>query len=241
MDHVPISKAVEASGALPGLYPPVTIEGRHYVDGVLLKTVHASVALESGAELVLAVNPIVPVDTSRAVEDGVMRRGKLIDRGLPTVLAQSVRTLIRSRLEAGIAKYRQQYPESDVILFEPRREDYTMFFTNVFSFADRRQVCELGYLRTRASLRDRRDEIEPVLRRHGLSLRPGVLEEEGRAVWDCVAELDRLPERPAPRERKALRARREGVAARLDGALDRLDDLLAGADDEPPEQVSGVA
>ena len=46
LDHVPISTAVQASTALPGLYPPVLIDGRYYVDGVLLKTVHASVALE---------------------------------------------------------------------------------------------------------------------------------------------------------------------------------------------------
>lgn len=250
MDHVPISKAVEASGALPGLYPPVTIEGRHYVDGVLLKTVHASVALESGADLVLAINPIVPVDTTRSVEEGVMGRGKLIDRGLPTVLAQAVRTLIRSRLEAGIAKYRRQYPDADVVLFEPRREDYTMFFTNVFSFADRRKVCELGYRRTRASLSERREELEPILRRHGLALRPGVLEDAERTVWDCVADLGRAPERPAVRERKAARERRErragrerrdAVTARLDGALDRLDLLLAEAADEPAEPISGVA
>jgi hypothetical protein len=31
--HIPISKAVQASSALPGLYSPVEIEGRHYVGG----------------------------------------------------------------------------------------------------------------------------------------------------------------------------------------------------------------
>ena len=50
-DHVPISKAVQASAALPGLFPPVEIEGRYYVDGVLKKTLHASEALEEGARL----------------------------------------------------------------------------------------------------------------------------------------------------------------------------------------------
>ena len=97
LDHVPISLAVQASTALPGLYPPVEIDGRHYVDGVLLKTVHASVALDAGADLVLCVNPIVPVDTVRSVDLGVMRRGRLTDRGLPTVLAQTFRTIIQSR------------------------------------------------------------------------------------------------------------------------------------------------
>ena len=35
LDHVPISKAVQASAALPGLFPPVRIGGRYYVDGAL--------------------------------------------------------------------------------------------------------------------------------------------------------------------------------------------------------------
>jgi NTE family protein len=37
-DHVPISEAVKASTALPGLYPPARIGGRDYVDGALKKT-----------------------------------------------------------------------------------------------------------------------------------------------------------------------------------------------------------
>jgi predicted acylesterase/phospholipase RssA len=37
LDRVPISQAIQASSALPGLYPPVVIDGRHYVDGVLIQ------------------------------------------------------------------------------------------------------------------------------------------------------------------------------------------------------------
>ena len=55
----------------PGTGLPVEIEGRHYVDGVLNKTVHASVAFEHGAGLVICVNPIVPVDTARAVAEAI--------------------------------------------------------------------------------------------------------------------------------------------------------------------------
>jgi len=36
-DHVPISKALQASAALPGLFPPVCINGRQYVDGALTR------------------------------------------------------------------------------------------------------------------------------------------------------------------------------------------------------------
>lgn len=254
-DHVPISKAVQASAALPGLYAPVTIDGRHYVDGVLLKTVHASVALDAGAELVLALNPIVPADTSSAVERGVMRRGKLVDRGLPTVLAQAVRTLIRSRLEAGIAKYKQQYAGSDLILFEPRLDDYGMFFTNVFSFADRRDVCQLGYRRTRASLRERSEEIGPLLERHGLALRTAVIEDPERSVWSCLRPAERRAAEASTRRRQAAASRRPAalaaplvapLAERLDRVLDQLDELLEDAGDRTASDsvaidVSGAA
>src|SRR5436309_33804 len=126
LDHVPISVAVQASSALPGLYSPVEIDGRHYIDGVLLKTLHASVALEAGAELVICVNPVVPVDTVHAVEAGLMRRGKLLDRGLPGVLSQTFRTVVRSRLEVGLAAYERKYADRDVVLLEPQRDDYKM-------------------------------------------------------------------------------------------------------------------
>ena len=36
--------------ALPGLFPPVAIDGEHYVDGALNKTLHASVALDEGVD-----------------------------------------------------------------------------------------------------------------------------------------------------------------------------------------------
>ncbi|TXT37934.1 MAG: patatin [Comamonadaceae bacterium] len=56
-DHVPISKAVQASAALPGLFPPVEIDGQHFVDGALIKTMHASIALDDGVDLMLCLNP----------------------------------------------------------------------------------------------------------------------------------------------------------------------------------------
>jgi NTE family protein len=39
---------VQASAALPGLFPPVEIDDQYYVDGALKKTMHASVALDEG-------------------------------------------------------------------------------------------------------------------------------------------------------------------------------------------------
>lgn len=186
LDHVPISLAVQASTALPGLYPPVEIDGRSYVDGVLNKTVHASVAFERGCGLVLCINPIVPVDTAQAVAHGYMKRGRLTDRGMPGVMSQTLRTIIHSRMGTGMAAYAHRYANADLILFEPRKDDYTMFFTNVFSFSARKKVVEHAYRSTLQQLRDRADEVGPVLERHGVRLREDVLARPTFDIWEGV-------------------------------------------------------
>ncbi len=222
-DHIPISLAVQASGALPGLYPPVEIEDRYYVDGVLLKTLHASVALEAGADLLICINPIVPVDTIRAMEAGLLRRGKLLDRGLPSVLSQTFRTLVHSRLEVGMAAYERKFRHADVVLVEPRRDDYLMFFTNIFGFAERQAVCEHAYEATRRTLLVRHDELAPVFARHGLTLRRDILEEP-RNLWESVG----LPGLRSPKLPKIGRkASGNETVRQLDDALGRLERLLA--------------
>ncbi|CAN5472277.1 patatin-like phospholipase family protein [soil metagenome] len=175
-DHISIAHAVQASTALPGLYSPVEVDGRFYVDGVLLKTVHASVALDRGAGLVLCVNPVVPVDTARAVAEGVMKRGRLIDRGMPTVMSQALRTLVHSRMTAGMKAYEGRYDGADILLFEPPRDDYAMFFRNAFSFAERKTVVEHAYKSTLLSLARRRREVRPILERHGITLDDALLD-----------------------------------------------------------------
>ena len=212
LEDVPISSAVQASTALPGIYPPVLIGDRYYVDGVLHKTVHASVAIEAGAELLLCVNPIVPVDTAESVDAGVMRRGKLVHRGLPTVLSQTFRTLIHSRLKVGMATYAPRFPGVDVMLFEPLKRDYQMFFTNIFRFSSRMAVCEHAYLSTRHDLLNRREALEPVFEAHGIRLRTEILEDDTRSIWQGVG-LD--PTR-----------RRADVTEKLDLALSRLEERL---------------
>jgi len=179
-DHVPISKAVQASTALPGLYPPVEIDGRHYVDGALMKTMHASVALNKGADLVFCINPLVPFDANLAAQAGISEHETLIEGGMPVVLSQTFRAIIHSRLQVGMSSYDTQYENADVILFEPNRDDPKMFFANVFSFANRLWVCEHAYQTTRRDLYARRYELESILSQHGIALRMDILEDKNR-------------------------------------------------------------
>jgi len=223
---VPISRSVQASTALPGLYPPVEIGGRFYVDGVLLKTMHASVALDSGAQLVFCINPLVPVDTRKAVQLNQLEPGKVIQRGLVSVLSQTVRTMIHSRMNLGLRAYDTHYPDADVVLLEPPREDHEDFFSNIFSFSSRRLVCEHAFDQTRRSLRSRVDELEPLLARHGLSLDLDFLRADHVDVWERVGvpELGKSkgPLRAAPTKRPDPNEVTRGLAS----ALDRLERLV---------------
>ncbi|GAB3250765.1 patatin-like phospholipase family protein [Chitinimonas naiadis] len=179
-DHVPISKAVQASAALPGLFPPVEIEGDHYVDGALKKTLHTSISLDEDAQLVICINPIVPFDARQAPKGHghPNNRDRLIRGGLPAVLSQTFRSIIHSRMRVGMQRYAQSYEGADIILFEPSHGDEEIFFSNVFSYSDRENMCEHAYQHTREDLRRRADELEPILARHGIGLNRECLEED---------------------------------------------------------------
>lgn len=186
-DEVPISQAVQASAALPGLFPPVEIGGRYYVDGALKKTLHASVLLDEGLDLLICLNPLVPFDAAHAPRQRVLRSGepripKLVDGGLPVVLSQTFRTLIHSRLELGMKGYERSHPATDILFFEPDHRDPEMFLANTFGYSQRRWLAEHAYRQTREQLRAQRPQIAAKLARHGLALDDAVLDDHHRSL-----------------------------------------------------------
>lgn len=215
-DHVPISQAVRASAALPGLFPPVKIGRRHYVDGALKKTLHASVLLDLGLDLIVALNPLVPFDASHSEHHRVLGSGeppipRLVVGGLPVVLSQTFRSLIHSRLELGLKRYETTFPATDIVLLEPDHRDPTMFLANTFGYRQRRQLAEHAYQRTLDDLRRRRRVLDATLARHGLALDAAVLDDPRRSL---LGRRRPLPTRAA----RALR--------RLDAVLDDLEAVL---------------
>jgi predicted acylesterase/phospholipase RssA len=212
-DSVPISEAVAASAALPGLFPPVQLNGPHgprwYVDGALKKTLHARVLLDMGLDLVLCLNPLVPFDATharhRVLAQGEDRIPHLVDGGLPVVLSQTFRTLIHSRLELGMKGYESSHPGTDILLFEPDHRDGALFLANTFGYGQRRALAEHAYQRTRADLRSRRGTLGAVLTRHGLTLDDAVLDDK---------------------QRHLLRPRKHRSGTRAAQALRRLDEVL---------------
>lgn len=218
-DDVPISQAVQASAALPGLYPPVQLHDRqgrlrHVVDGALRRTMHASIVLDRDVDLMIGINPLVPFnpgnDDDRAANAHRFSDRRIAEGGLPGVLSQTLRTMLQSRMQVGLARYAQQYPDIDQLVFEPNAADRELFYTNVFSFAARRRISQLAYRNTLSDLRHRRDVLAPVLARHGIGLRDEVIADRPRSI------LAHLPDA----------TRRTETTARLSRALDDLEHAL---------------
>jgi len=213
-EHVPISRAIQASTALPGLYPPVPIDGHTYVDGALMRTMNASLLLDEGADFVICINPLVAFDASSVPRgsNGERKDLDLTRGGLPTVLSQTFRALIQSRMQVGMRTYKQSYPNTDVLLFEPDRGDDELFFKNVFRYADRKRLAEHAYQRTRRDLLANAPALRRVLARHGIRLRVDVLKDQSRTFHGAVRARER---------------RQQPVTGQLHRTLDRLEKALA--------------
>jgi NTE family protein len=196
-DHVPISRAVQASSALPGLFPPVEIDDQSFVDGALKKTLHASVALQDGVDLVICLNPLVPFDATasmpahahkarRVMQRGLPKERQYIPRisqgGLPAVLSQTFRAMIHSRLEMGMKGYEYSHPQTDIVLFEPDPRDPELYLANTFSYSQRRAIAEHAYQQTRAMLRSQLSTLGPKLARHGITINRLVLQDPKRQL-----------------------------------------------------------
>jgi predicted acylesterase/phospholipase RssA len=190
-DHIPISQAVQASSALPGLFPPVEIEDQYYVDGALKKTMHASVALDEGVDLLICLNPLVPFDASAPQVAKVMQRStrskkssipRIVDGGLPAVLSQTFRSMIHSRMELGMKHYAHAYPNTDIVLIEPDHRDPELYLANTFSYSQRRHLAEHAYQQTRTLLRSRASGLTAKLARHGIALNHEALDDIHRRL-----------------------------------------------------------
>jgi len=157
------------------------------------------------------------------MRNGRITVDKLSHGGLPIVLSQTFRAIIHSRMKVGMDKYRQQYPNADVLLFEPDREDADMFFASIFSYAQRKRLCAAAYQKTRQNLAERADTLLPRLAKHGVVLRTDRIADSSRKVVDALTD---------PRPLNFGRGRKKSVrqsARDLGYTLDHLERWLATA------------
>lgn len=187
--QVPISQAVAASSAVPVLYKPVRIGGAEYVDGAVRGNASLDVAIEQGAQLVLCINPLVPYDYSGQETAGTLAgdedgraRPYLSDQGMQAVAGQVFRTMTHAGLHYHVKQLRRSHPDVDIILIEPRRDDYQMFFHNVMRYSTRLIIAQHGFESVTVDLAEEYAHYKDVLARHGIPLNRRLVIEELRQI-----------------------------------------------------------
>jgi NTE family protein len=125
----PLHRAVMASCAVPGLYEPVRLGDRRYVDGGVNSTTSIDMALRNGSSHVLAVVPMGYHRTGRPSTAQRVMRGP------------AVRGVRRELLRAGERA-------RDVLVVQPHLEDLELLGTNFLRATDNGRVAERARSRT---------------------------------------------------------------------------------------------
>lgn len=146
-DHVAISRACIASMAVPPFFSPVRIHDRFYIDAGPAQVVQLDAALEWGADVLLVINPMVPVSVN-AVPTGHGPRSSVRDKGYMWVANQAIRIGMHTLLREAVARITARRA-ADVILIEPNPTDGILFMFSPASFTGRRKMLEYAYRTTR--------------------------------------------------------------------------------------------
>ena len=172
-DDVSISRSVAASTALPMVYKPIEIKGRHLVDGGIRSTTNVDVAVERGAKFVIVVNPLVPYvnDFQKVIPTMLGSRVRRVaDMGFPQIGYQAFKLLAHQRLHEAVSHWREKYPGVDIILIEPDPNDELMFETNILNFTRRVEIARHGFESVTLKLASDYDELKAVCAKHGIEI-----------------------------------------------------------------------
>jgi NTE family protein len=154
LSHIPISRAIAASSAIPGFFEPYSVEGRDYVDGGVGFSGHADLAAEAGADVVLVIHPLVPT-----LHDGTSLSVRA--RGFYTIMEQTSRIYGQNLLQLGLATLQVRFPRTSFFLLEPPRTN-TPLSGLCMGFGSARAALRYGYTSTKEWLDS---QGEPLVQR----------------------------------------------------------------------------
>jgi NTE family protein len=226
--EVPISLAVAASTAIPILYKPVRIGDRDYLDGGLRGNASLDLAVEHGATLIVCVNPLVPYDNDdlKSIPFLGPDGGHLSEKGMAGIANQVSRIGSHAGLHYHIKQLQRTHPEVDIILIEPSRHDYQMFFYNIMRYSARLIVARNGFETVSLKLAEDFAHIQAVLARQNIRISRRLLLEELDEIQR--SDYDPLVIRRVLDARSAAYRRRRPAAAvsQLSRTLAELDHAL---------------
>jgi NTE family protein len=144
-----LADAVTASCAIPGLYRPVRIDGREYVDGGICSASNLDLLRRTDADLVVCLNPMSTL--AKVPGDG----------SLSDHLAARMRAENGRRLGHEARKLRAEGKR--VVLLQPVREDVEIMGSNFLSGRRRQAIVDQARRSVAATLRDLRARDERLL------------------------------------------------------------------------------
>jgi NTE family protein len=124
-----LADAVAASCAIPGIYHPVTIRGRRYVDGGIYSTSNADILKEEGLDLVICLNPTSTLHPIRAINP----------RDAVNLIFQRA-----SGRRLGHETKKLRAAGTEVVLVQPLREDLEAMGPNLMRRGNRNTVIEVA-------------------------------------------------------------------------------------------------
>jgi predicted acylesterase/phospholipase RssA len=215
-----IPRAVSASSAVPILYKPVRIGNRDFIDGGLRGNASLDVAIEQGAELVVCVNPMKPVDHTQRYAVGDTT--PISKQGMQAMINQIMRINMHAGLHYHVKQLRRRHPNVDIILIEPQADEDDLLDSNVMRLSARVQIAQYGYESVTVDLASEYDTYKNVLARNQIEIsRSRVipqLELMEQAGGDAEVMRDILESVPIEAWQRGPRA--------LEHALEELDALL---------------
>ena len=137
---------------------------------------HLDVADSEGADLVVLVNPMVPVRAELSgVPTGHGARASVRDKGLMWVYNQAMRIGVHARLHYALGDAQRPNGQpagsnlrASLLLIEPEPTDAVLFMHNPASFAARRTILEYAYKTTRDRVARWIDANQAMIERAGL-------------------------------------------------------------------------
>jgi NTE family protein len=134
-----LADAVEASCAIPGIYHPVKIGGRRYVDGGIRSTSNLDLLKNEGLDLVVCLNPTSTLHPLRAINP----------RDALNIAFQRA-----SGRRLGSEAKKLRAAGTEVVLIQPLRADLQAMGPNLMSPRNRNKVIEIAQRTVAEQLRE---------------------------------------------------------------------------------------
>lgn len=111
-ETTPVSQAVAASCCVPGLFRPYRIGERYFLDGEVVRTLSADVAVAAGADVIIISNIYRP-------ESRRPRKRPIARRGPAGVVRQALNILLTEKERRGVELLTKLYPKVTFIDVAP--------------------------------------------------------------------------------------------------------------------------